>query len=1562
MSNVIDSKTVEMRFDNQQFESGVSKSMSTLDKFQQRLSMLGNGLGSGISTVVSKIRGVDFSPLSNGVAAVTNKFSAMEVMAISALDTIAKRVTNLGINLAKSLSIDQISTGFSKYEEDINNIQTMLAALPGSTESDIQPYLDKMLWYSDETSYSYTQGMSSVAQMIAQGNDLNDSLKAVIGIYDWAADMGKSPTSGAADAAMLNIIQDMSNGYLTMQNWKSISSRGMSGPKIAQMLMDAATKDYYNAAGEVIQKATLTKKNGKYYTTKAAAKSGVEVTTENFSGQFSQKWATTPAVMEALAKYGEFTDAVYEEYQRTGDSGYEIMQRLDATGMEISASGHKAASLAKSWSDARDAVKDAVSTQWMTTFKQLIGNLGEATDFYGEITDRLLELFTGGGIRRNRVLYFWNTVYDGSAHLKEGLWALWDAASAVFGEIKDSIVKIFPLITPSKLAKITDKFRDFAVSLAPSEETLSRISGIVTNVSRVFKAFIGILGNAFNGLKNVLGVYKPGKSFGYFIDDLTEVIGKIADWTEGLEEGTLSTNKFTWIFGKIGTVVLRVKKMLIGAIETLRGWWGTLKKSVFIPLGEWVSDTISDLTGIDNNGKSALRMIFEGAIELIMKLLDWIEKATGKLKTWGAFLLDNVFIPVYNGIKDIINAVSGKEKTGKGFFGNLKDNFQSIKEFFTEGGFLGILNRVWETLKNIWGMVKEAVSGIASSIGDFLKQDGSVKEIGKVGVLGLMSAGLIKILQMLKDIKTGGGIFKKVKELIDNVSGVFESISGVIDNFGESVKVDTLKSIAKSILMIAAALLILSLIPVDKMAVAAGFLTGMLGEVIGTLKAVAVITQSAKATDMAAVAGIFTSIGVAMIAMSAALLIIGLLPVKKILTAGAVIIAVLGTLTGMVAVLGNVPDGSWKKLLSMSAIFATLAVAFVALGAFMLAAAIAIAAIAFIPADKALTAIGGLMSIIALITLMAFAINQSNSGTALLELSAALLLIAPAIIAIAAALALLSLLNSDKLMNSVLALTLFMGALTVLGVVIKETKSGTALIALAGSLAIVGVALIGIAVALDLLAAVNPDTLTNAVLALSILMAVMTVAAAALKATGATAAIVAIAGAIALLGVGVLAFGAGMLEVITALGELAVIAPLLASAMPQLTAAFIYFVENALPALGKAGAMFFVGLLQGFVAQKAALITGIVELIKMALEGVKETAQSIIDTVISLILMILHGISDNAEEIATTLVDILYNFIIGAINGLADRVGGVAEALFNLGLAFIDAWTAQLERTGELMSHIHDLVMAHIDAILAVIDGSEQIFKDAVQKIKDWMSSKFAEAPDWAKTIGEFIKEIPKKVKEFISDCVEAGKDLIKGIKEGIANGTIMGDILDKIKGLGAKIVNKFKEVLGINSPSKVFEELAEFTLLGIPKGFDKETPRVLNSMAGVADAIMQTASDEFSNSMNQPVIKPIVDLSEVQNGINSVRGMSSSFGAYGDFSYHIGSLGSAGSVVAEVVDQAVGKLQKAVDNLTAYAEDSSGVVNNFYINGAQDPKLVAKEVEIIIQKSIRQKGEKWGK
>ena len=188
MSTTVDQRIVSMEFDNRRFERNVKTSLGTIDKLKKSLKF--EESSKSLEQLNKSAGKVDMSKLEKGVESVQVKFSALQVVALTALSNITNSALNAGKRLITSLSTDQLTAGWTKYEEKTSSVQTLMNST-GKSIDEINGYLDHLMWYSDQTSYSFTDMTSSLAQLTSAGGDIEKLIPMIEGIANATAFAGK---------------------------------------------------------------------------------------------------------------------------------------------------------------------------------------------------------------------------------------------------------------------------------------------------------------------------------------------------------------------------------------------------------------------------------------------------------------------------------------------------------------------------------------------------------------------------------------------------------------------------------------------------------------------------------------------------------------------------------------------------------------------------------------------------------------------------------------------------------------------------------------------------------------------------------------------------------------------------------------------------------------------------------------------------------------------------------------------------------------------------------------------------------------------------------------------------------------------------------------------------------------------------------------------------------------------------------------------------------------------------------------------------------------------------
>ena len=690
--------------------------------------------------------------------------------------------------------------------------------------------------------------------------------------------------------------------------------------------------------------------------------------------------------------------------------------------------------------------------------------------------------------------------------------------------------------------------------------------------------------------------------------------------------------------------------------------------------------------------------------------------------------------------------------------------------------------------------------------------------------------------------------------------------------------------------------LVLGLLQPDKLKQGVAAIV-VFGVVIGALIKV---VASAKKIDKNA-SGAILAIAVTIAVMAAAVTVLSLLKPEKI--AGATVC--LGILMGLFALIER--NASYIKKATGSLI--VMAVIIGLLGGLLIG-------ISFIPTERALVAAGAISLVLLSLSGAMYLIGKA--GNISIKAVAALAMMAVVVLSLAALIQVLTSFNVDaSLMGSLLLLA---GCLISIGAAVMVMNN---CVAGAAALVVVALALSVFLPVLQQLGSMSLGEIGVAILALAGSLAVLGLAGLLLGPV--VAPMIGIAGAIALLGVGCLGAGAGLQMFAQGLTTLVMLGPVAIQAFTATIQAFITLIPTIITTI-------VTSLVTTFTTCIPMIVEGALLLITSLLTSIAEHLPEILAAGISIIMTLLTGIRDNIGQITEIVIDIIINFAEAIANKLPDIIQCGVDVFFAFLDGFSDAIANNGERLRESLKKLVDSIITGIKGFLGIhspstefeeigefsiaglIKGFGNKVGDAVeavgklasklvgkvkekfsdmkekgqqlcQKIKDGFEEK---APKIVSCVGDTMKKAGKKIQEAKNDFKTWGKDAMEGLRNG------MESAKDKIKstvgGIATDIGAKFKDVLGIHSPSRVFKQYGKYIDLGLVNGIKTFSSKVYDTAKSVgSDTIdgMSSAISKISELINgdmdmQPTIRPVVDLSDVQTGVGAIAAMMPTGGTIG--------------------------------------------------------------------------------
>ena len=745
MSTEVDQRVVEMRFDNKHFESNVATSMSTLDKLKRALNL--DGASKGLENINSSANKVNMSGLASSVEVVRAKFSALEVVGVTALANITNSAVNAGKNMVKSLSVDQITSGWNKYGQKTASVQTIMNAT-GKSIDEVNTYLDRLMWFSDETSYGFTDMTAALGQMTSAGGDIDKLIPLITGVANATAFAGK----GASEFSrvMYNLNQSYSKGYLDYADWKSIDLAGVSSKQLKQMIIDVGV-----AQGKI--------KEG-------------EITLGSFAQTLKDKWADTSVLEEAFGKFAEMSELAYEMVQSgevdTASEAYELLSKK-YDGVAITAA--KAAQEAKTFSEAIDATKDAVSSGWMKTFEIIFGDYAEAKVLWTDLANTLWDVFAAGAEVRNWVL-------ETALNFAEP----WQAIEEKLGNVSKAINKV------KDAAGTLEHFQDVVSKVwrgdfnnrgdNPDRRDLLKAAGYDARVVQ------DLVNKGYQYKLTVEDIQASHEKFGLTLTTSAEETEKLTKKLEVLDDKTLKNLGLTEdeiaLYKALAKEAKRTGKTIDQIADNMSKNDGrTLLIDSFKNFGSVILDTIQII-------KDAIGKVFEipTAAEMVIKIYNIISalnKFSEKIR-----LTD----------KD-----TGKlTETGKKFLSIFKGIFATIDIFLTI--LKGPVKLAFNVLKELLRFFGVNILDILAKVGDQMVKfrdtmDNVIDTITKVVV-----KNVAKWIEKFKETKFFKTVAEWFAEAGDRISNSLGNISNKIDKFsatglGKALKaiIDFMAAIVKSV-------------------------------------------------------------------------------------------------------------------------------------------------------------------------------------------------------------------------------------------------------------------------------------------------------------------------------------------------------------------------------------------------------------------------------------------------------------------------------------------------------------------------------------------------------------------------------------------------------------------------------------------------------------------------------------------------------------------------------------------------------------------------------------------
>ena len=785
MSTTIDDRVVEMRFDNSDFEQNVGQTLSTLDKLKLALNL--PGATKGLDDISAAAAKVDMAPMSRAIDTVQAKFSALDVVAFTALQNITNSVMNTGKKIIDQFTIEPIRTGFSEYELKMGSVQTIMASTGESIDT-VNKYLEELNKYSDQTIYSFSDMTQNIGKFTNAGVKLKDAVAAIKGVSNEAAVSGAN--ANEASRAMYNFAQALSAGYVKLIDWKSIENANMATVEFKNELLKTAVAVGTVAKAEDGMYQVLTENN------KGSTMEDVIDATHNFNDSLNFQWMTTEVLTQTLARYADELDPL-------GQKAYAAAQDV------------------KTFSMMMDTLKEAAQSGWATTWEIIVGDFEEAKVVFTDFANIFSNIIGSFDDARNRLLrgglssswkQFGDLITDSGVAMNEFEESLADVVNAhgvnftqmildhknLANAIQNGAIKGEWLSEAyMKLTENAKSAKDETTGLAKyTEEELEKIDDLragLQDVTSDARKFLRTLTNEsgrqyiFETLKNnLLGIVKLTSTFAHAWRDVMPSILTSERLYKALET-----------IGKFSRHLVLSDENADKLHRTLRGLLAPLGiiSNILGKIGGTAAKVVSKILGLSGKIKFNILDYTAKLGDILYDFEQWVIGVEGLGKYWGK-LEDKLFaglgivkqyIKAFLEIPQVQSAINTVKTSLNDFADNLPAKLEGAAVAFKDfvvGFYHNVRDFVTyvKNLPRVQAAFKSLQEGVTNLFGEMpeIFRDGVERFRGFIDAVKQMD-GLT-----LDNIKAAVKLFGKT--VYDYFTSIFSKVGGVKDLFKEFVK------------------------------------------------------------------------------------------------------------------------------------------------------------------------------------------------------------------------------------------------------------------------------------------------------------------------------------------------------------------------------------------------------------------------------------------------------------------------------------------------------------------------------------------------------------------------------------------------------------------------------------------------------------------------------------------------------------------------------------------------------------------------------------------------------
>ncbi len=583
MSQSVDQRVVEMRFDNQQFERGVQKTMGTLDRLKQSLKF--DGTAKGLENIDQAAKKVSFDGMAASVASLQKRFSTFGIVGMRVIQNLTDSVMGFAKNTI-GFATDSIINGGKRRAMNIENAHFQLQGLLKDEEK-VQAVMDDAMQSVDGTAYAYDEAAKAASQFAASGMEAGEEMQASLRAITGVAAMTNSEYEDISRV----FTTVAGNGRLMGDQLLQLSSRGLNAA--------ATIKDYFNGVND----------------------GSIEVND------------SVSAAVRSVTDGLEVTEGDIRSFVSDGKISFQMF----AAAMD-NAFGEHAKKANETFTGAMSNVKAALGRIGAEFISPLIVQNGPLVLFFNALRERindikanigpLAELFTGSVSSMANAATKYLQKLDFTKHF-EAFYNVVDTLKNIFSGLL-SIIKpigqsfrdVFPSSGMDAVVNFTAKLKELSANFKLNEKDTA-------NLRSTFKGLFAVLDIVHTVISTVSrAIFPMSEGIGGLGSSILSVTGQIGEWLVALDE----TIKKNGIFGEI------IQKISSTAGSALQ-WLGEKVEGVVAAIQEFMQNNFSVVA---ESRLKPFQKICEIAKAAMVKLAEAFEKVSPILAKMGSMIVDTL--------------------------------------------------------------------------------------------------------------------------------------------------------------------------------------------------------------------------------------------------------------------------------------------------------------------------------------------------------------------------------------------------------------------------------------------------------------------------------------------------------------------------------------------------------------------------------------------------------------------------------------------------------------------------------------------------------------------------------------------------------------------------------------------------------------------------------------------------------------------------------------------------------------------------------------------------------